>query len=184
MEYYSMMAYILISSAAGSQPPEIDECEFECFRLAAQKLAIDWEIMDPREENYIFANFIEFDADLTIIRRRYEELKFAPKLQQIDSLPDRSVVNELLSFNREFTKQLECRLQLYPFQQYMIQEAIDQNNRLYLFWDNIRDAKSDFYYVAFRRKSAMNAINIIGPQAYYSRDFPPVVPTWLFREIK
>src|SRR5262249_28332764 len=53
-----------------------------------QSLAVQWEILDPRETRYVLIRFEDFPADLKLIRRRYEELADAPPLVDCKRFPD------------------------------------------------------------------------------------------------
>jgi hypothetical protein len=42
----------------------------------------------------------------------------------------------------------------------------------------LRDARCDYYYVAYRRQALQQLREAIGPQAFYSGRMPPHVPLW------
>src|SRR5690242_16867636 len=65
---------------------------------AVQRLALQWEILDPREVRYVLTRPEDFQADLKLLQRRYHELANAPPVSDCLRFPDRAVVSELLAF--------------------------------------------------------------------------------------
>ena len=76
---------------------------------AVQKLALKWEILDPREVRYVMARPEDFSADLKLLQRRYHELANAPPVDDCKRFPDRAIVNEMLAFNRAYRTQMDAR---------------------------------------------------------------------------
>ena len=62
-------------------------------------------------------------------------------------------------------------------------EAVQEADRLYQVWDNVRDARCDYYYVTVRRHALQKLREAIGPEAYYAGCLPPHVPVWRFQRI-
>jgi hypothetical protein len=157
--------------------------EFTTVRPTLQKVALSWEILDPREVRYVLTRPEDFAADVKLLRRRYHELIDAPPMCDCVRFPQRTKINELLSFNRAYRQHLESRQSLDPTGQWELHEAVQEADRLYQVWDTVRDARCDYYYVTVRRQALQKLREAIGPQAYYSGCLPPHVPVWRFARI-
>lgn len=157
--------------------------EFTHVRPTLQKVAISWEILDPREVRYVLTRAEDFNADLKLLRRRYRELADAPPLCDCLRFPQRTTINELLSFNRAYRQHLDSRQALDPTGRWDLHEALQEADRLYQIWDTVRDARCDYYYVTVRRQALKKLRESIGPHSYYTGSLPPHVPVWRFARI-
>lgn len=178
-----MLAGMLLMTPAGTPecppPPE----RFISLRDAILQLAVEWEILDPRETRYMLTKPEDFCADLNVLRRRYHELQDCPKVGECFRFPDRSHVNELVRFNRNYRKHLEIRQQFEIDRSELFREAMAETDRLYQVWDAVRDARCDFYYVTVRRQALKKLRDMLGNDAFAYADLPPHVPVWLFNEL-
>src|SRR5438046_8380107 len=85
------------------EPAEAAPTEpYVSLRPTLQALAIHWEILDAREVRYVLTRGEDFAADLKLLRRRWHDLKDAPPLHDAMRFPDRTMINDLLSFNRAY----------------------------------------------------------------------------------
>ena len=150
---------------------------------AVQRLALQWEILDPREVRYVLTRPEDFQADLKLLQRRYHELANAPPVSDCLRFPDRAVVSELLAFNRAYRQQMDTRQAVELVHWWEFREAVQEADRLYQIWDNVRDARCDYYYVTVRRHALKKLRDTIGPEAYYAGTLPPHVPVWRFQRI-
>jgi hypothetical protein len=150
---------------------------------AVQKLALKWEILDEREKRYVLARPEDFAADLKLLQRRYHELANAPPVSDCLRFPDRAVVSELLAFNRAYRQQMDARQAVELVHWWEFREAVQESDRLYQVWDNVRDARCDYYYVTVRRHALKKLRDTIGPEDYYAGRLPPHVPVWRFQRI-
>jgi hypothetical protein len=150
---------------------------------AVQRLALKWEILDEREKRYVLARPEDFAADLKLLQRRYRELAHAPPVSDCQRFPDRAVVSELLAFNRAYRQQMDARQAVELVHWWEFREAVQEADRLYQVWDNVRDARCDYYYVTVRRHALKKLRDAIGPEAYYAGTLPPHVPVWRFQRI-
>lgn len=64
---------------------------------AIQAVAIEWEIMDKREERYFVADPNDFQADIDFLRRRRVEFADVPHVVDSLWLPTGEVVNEFIA---------------------------------------------------------------------------------------
>jgi hypothetical protein len=141
-----------------------------------QRLAIDWQILDARENRYLLSQPQDFANDLKLLQSRYRELLNAPLVQDSARFPQRSFVNDLLAFNRAYRNDLITRLTIDTIHEDELRAALTETDQLYRIWDAVRDARCDYYYVMVRRQALAQLLELIGPHAYYSGTLPPHVP--------
>ncbi len=152
-------------------------------RPVLQSIAIEWELLDPRETRYVLSRPEDFSGDLKLIRRRFGELHDAPPSQDCMRFPDRNLVNDLLKFNREYRQYLEARQATEAMYWWQLRETMVECDRIYQVWDMVREANCDYYYVTVRRQALKKLRDNLGDQAYYSGVLPPHVPVWRFARI-
>lgn len=152
-------------------------------RTTVQALAVQWEILDPREVRYILARPDDFVADLVLLRHRFQELAGAPAL--VDSLrfPERDLVNEFLASNRAYQQHLGVRQPVELAHWWELRAAVQETELLYQVWDKVRDARCEYYYVTVRRQALKDLRGLIGDEAYYSAKLPPAVPLWRYQRV-
>lgn len=175
-----LLAATLLSSPVGTPEQTPTEERWPAVRDAIHKVAIEWEIMDPREARYVMANRDDFDPDLNLLRKRRDELVDAPLLAACHRLPERHTVNELIQFNRDYRHHLEQRQAWELDRADLLADAIQETDRMYRQWDAVRDAQCDFYYVTVRRAALKKLRDSIGENAFKTGRMPPYVPDWLF----
>jgi hypothetical protein len=172
---------LLTLPPASPQPAELQGM-FPGLRLSLQTLAVELEILDPREVRYILARPEDFAADLNLLRRRYHELATAPTLADAVRFPDRATVNELLAFNRSYRQHIDIRQPLELVHWWELRVTVEETDRLYRVWDKVRDARCPYYYVTVRRQALKELRELVGGDSYYSGNLPPCVPLWHFRQ--
>lgn len=169
-------------------PPEFEDVsppgDWSGFSSAAQQLAVQWEIMDPREKNYILYDVKNFRGDITMLRVRYFDMKDAPRTWEANRLPPRPFCNEMSGFNRRYRKHLEERLELEQDRRAILTEAIGETEELFRIWDAARDAQCEYYYVIHRRRALKRLKELMGDEDYAEMRLPPSVPLWRFNELK
>jgi hypothetical protein len=178
-----LLAVALLTAPADGPQPEINPDLCPSLRSALQQLAIQWETLDPREARYVLARSEDFESDLNLLRRRYEEFADVPPLSDCGRLPDLAVIDDLLAFNRAYRQHLEGRRTIDLVHREGLREAVQETDRLYQVWGTIRDARFDHYYVTVRRQALKRLRATLGPEAYYAGCFPPHVPVWIFQRI-
>jgi hypothetical protein len=181
----ALVAFFLLTAPPAACPEPAPEGDrWPAVQKAVQELAKEWEILDEREMKYILAKPDEFGSDLNLLRRRYQELKDVPLVADAARLPDRSVANDLVKFNRAYRKTLETRQHLETDRAAELQSAVRETDRLYAVWDAVRDARCEYYYVTVRRQSLKKLRELVGNEAYQAGELPPVVPTWRFADAR
>jgi hypothetical protein len=177
-----LIAILLITGLPGTPEPLPSEDAFPALRESVHKIAIDMEILDNRETSYIFAKRSDFDADLNLLRRRYQDFKDAPRLEESNRLPERKIVNDLVQFNRAYRKCLAEKHELEQDRGEIYETVMIETDRLYKVWDAVRDARCEFYYVTVRRQALIRLKDMLGDDDYAKTNLPPNVPTWRFRD--
>ncbi len=151
---------------------------------ALQSLAVQWEILDPREVRYVLTREEDFASDLQLLRRRFRDLAGAPALNDCQRFPDRAAVTDLLAFNRAYRQNIDVRQPLELPQWWALREVLQETDRLYQVWDTVRDARCEYYYITVRRQALKKLQEMVGPEAYLTGRLPPHVPLWRFQMIE
>ena len=178
-----VLAVMLLTNPPGTPETAPPADDWPALQEALQSLAVEWEILDPREVRYILARPEDFENDLTLLRNRYQELKDAPKLTDGQRFPDRGTVNELLAFNRAYRRYLDARQAMEPDRGPCLRAALKETDWLYQVWDSVRDARCEYYYITVRRQALKRLRSMLGADAYSAAELPPYVPVWRFQEI-
>ena len=150
----------------------------EVMRPALLALAIDAEILDPREKAFLLTQ--DPIGDLTMLQSRNDELSRAPHLGDCQRFPERKMINDFLALNRSYRNDLNARLAIDLVHLEVLRTAIGETDQLYQVWDTVRDARCDYYYVTVRRQALQLLRDLIGAEAFYSGQMPPNVPVWHF----
>lgn len=174
------LATVLLSAPAGT-PEEVPPPErWAAVQAAVHEIAVEWEILDPRETRYVLSKPEDFQTDLDFLRKRRLELADAPKLCDAGRLPARKLMDDYIQFNRAFRKHLDVRLLWEADRADVIGEAVRETDRLYKMWDAMREAKCDFHYVTYRRQALKKLKDGLGADVYAGGELPPYVPEWRF----
>lgn len=175
-----ILAVTLLSAPVGV-PEEVPSPDrWPAVQGAIHKIAIEWEILDPRETGYVMAKVEDYQGDLDFLRQRRIDFADAPKLMDAGRLPERRLMDDYIQFNRAFRKHLDVRLLWEADRADIIGEAVRETDRLCRLWDAMREAKCDFHYVTYRREALKKLKNGLGEDVYLSGELPPYVPEWRF----
>ncbi len=177
-----VLALALLSAAPGEMLPSILPAEWPALRDALYSQAVEWEILDPREER--FQRYEDLATDLDVLRHRRRELVNAPRLADFQRFPKRAAAEENLAFNRAYRRSLEQRAQMECDRANELKDALRETDRLHQIWDAVRDAGCDVYYVPVRRAALLRLRESIGTAEYLAGQLPPHVPIWRFVEIR
>jgi hypothetical protein len=151
---------------------------------AIPEIAVEMEIMDPRETRYNFQKAEDFAADLKTINSRYHRFKDAPKVAESLRLPPRDYVNELMRFNRSYHKNMQHYAMVNLDRAELAQQIMRENDYCYKVWDAVRDARCTFYYITVRREALVTLKKLVGKENYDQLNLPPHVPLWRFQEMR
>ncbi len=172
----------------GTTPPELNdlktfEAQFPMLRQTLLALAVDIEILDPREVRSTFSRAESIRGDLEALQKRYQDLRDAPAAVDAFRFPERPMVNEFLVFNRAYLKHVEMRRPLEAAPAADLSTIQQEIEDLYRVWDTVRDARCEYYYVWVRRYALKRLRDLLGEDAYYRGELPPYVPIWRFQEL-
>jgi hypothetical protein len=179
-----MLAALLLTAPVGAPEQTPPQERWPAMQGAIHQIAIDWEILDPRETRYVLGKPEDFQEDLNFLRKRRIDFEDVPKVSESDRLPTKQAVNDNIRFNRAYRKNLETRLTWEPDRANLINEAIQETEKLYKIWDAMRDAKCDYHYVTVRRLALKRLKDLIGPEVYLTGESPPYVPDWRFAAMR
>lgn len=177
---YALAVALLTAPPEVPDPPPTAE-DWPAIQQAMQSLSVEWEILDPREVHFVMARAEDWSNDMAMLRRRYQELKDAPKICDALRFPDRNTVHELLAFNRAYRRNLDARQALEQDRCHTLRTALKETDYLYQVWDSVADARCEYYYIAVRRQALKRLRQMVGPEAYNTADLPPYVPLWRFQ---
>lgn len=177
--YDCVLAAALLTTAPDLACP-LDLGALELLRPALMQLALDAELVDPREEPLLQAQSRDVAGDVRVLQNRWQELLLAPHLEECQRFPSRSVINELLSFNRAYRNDLLTRMNLDTLHAEELRSAVQETDQLHRLWNLLRDARCEFYYVTVRRQSLRQFRDLVGCVAFDRGQLPPHVPFWHF----
>lgn len=173
-----VLAAVLLTAPKDIPLPPNQAGWVEVMRPTIIAMAIDGEILDPRERAFLLTQ--DVIGDIAMLQGRSEELAGAPLLGESGRFPERKLVNDFLAVNRSYRNDLSARLAIDLVNMEELRTAIVETDRLYQAWDTVRDARCDYYYVTVRRQALQLLRDLIGPEAFYSGHMPPNVPVWHF----
>jgi hypothetical protein len=148
---------------------------------AMRHVALQWEILDPRETDYL-KHAEDFASDLKLLQGRFEELHNAPPVADAYRLPCRELVNEMLAFNRTYRESINNRLDLDVVHADELRTILGETDFLYRVYDAVRDARCEYFFVTYRRQALAQLRELVGVHSYYSGQLPPHVPLWRIPE--
>jgi hypothetical protein len=181
---YLLAAMLLQGTEIPSlQDPKLTPAWHALVGKPMMHLALSYELLDPREVRYVLAKSDEFISDVRMLQRRAHDLHQAPMLHDAARFPERTIVNELLLFNRAYRQHLENCLPLYPNNADM-RAAKEEVEQLYQIWDCVRDARCEYYYVHIRRQALKRLHDMLGETDYQQANLPPHVPYWRFTHVR
>ena len=64
------LAAALLTTPPDVPDPPPDAADWPAVQEALQSLAVEWEILDPREVRYVMARVEDWENDLALLRRR------------------------------------------------------------------------------------------------------------------
>ena len=162
---YALAAVLLSTPAEPTDPCDAMDC-LVTTRPALRSLSLYWEILDPREADRILTRAEDFPSDLKLLRHRYRDLADAPPLYDCMRFPQRTLIDNMLTFNRAYRQHLENRQALEPANAWELHEMRLEADQLYQIWDLARDTRCDYFYVAVRRQALKKLKELIGDQAF------------------
>ncbi len=139
--YECALAALLLTSPIDPGPDPTAAALVDWLRPALVQVALDAEVLDPREERFLTGQSRDPAGDLKELQARGESLVAAPPLDECRRFPDRKLVNDLLAFNRAYRSDLLARLAVDPLHAEELRVAVSETEQLYLIWKALRDAQ-------------------------------------------
>jgi len=158
---------------------EIMHSHVESIRM----LALEWQLIDPHEGKLTSYAFVsDFQDEVNFIRRRFQELKDAPRTEDRFRFPPYETIASLWRFNREYHSYLESQKLISSGDYLQRIDVVQQdNNELFEVWTLIHNATSPLTMIPQRRVALKKLRETIGHDNYYAARFPPSVPIWYFQ---
>ena len=178
-----VLAAILLTTPPGIPEPTPPPDRGPSLRDAIHHVAVEWEILDPRETRYVLARPEDFCADLNMLRRRYKELADAPPAADGFRFPDRNAVNETVRFNRAFRKHLDQRQQLEDRPTDVPAQGDGRDGSALHGVGRGLDSRREFDDIAVRRTAPRSSATW-SARRHQAGTLPPGVPTWRFNQLK
>lgn len=178
-----VLAFALLTAPPDAPDPSVSLEVYQQLQSPIEKLALEWEIMDDREVGFLLTKHHEFAAEIRMLRRRYDDHRDSPMLQDSYRFPDRDIIHDLLSFNRSYRQHLETRMTIETVRWWELHEALQETDRLYYIWDSVREARCHHSYITSRRHALKRLRELLGDEAYFAGTMPSHVPIWRFQRI-
>src|SRR5262249_5423845 len=121
-----VLAVALLTSPPEAPDPHVSPERFTVLRPTLQKLAVQWEILDPREVRYVLTRAEDMATDLKLLRRRHRDLADAPSLSDGQRFPERAVISDLLTFNRAYRQHIDSRQAVETVHWWELREAVQE----------------------------------------------------------
>lgn len=173
---------VAIALLTTSWPVAVAPIAFSSNELRFLCVRNEW--IDQREARYCLVKPDDYEADLKWVRQRFESLKYAPPLADVERFNHihSDDVYRLIQFNRAYKTHLETMQGLYPDNE-AITQTLKEVEGLYKVWDVLRDAKSTMYMVNLRREGLHKLRQALG-DSYAIGTMCPPVPYWRFVEVR
>lgn len=151
-------------------------------RLALVAVSTRWQLID-KNENWIFSRLGFFETDLNFVRKRFQELKDSPLVEEADiRFPSRGIILSRINLNREYRVYLENRMIWEQDRADLLKVAIDETIRAGEIWQAMYDAKADYNWVSVRRLAISRFRHLVGKKLWESGIVPDYVPIWRFEQ--
>lgn len=144
--------------------------------FALKDIALEEELTDSRENNYLFIKDEELTSDIRIIAGRFEQLKDSPLLAEVNKLPTLEECKNNLNFNRQYQKELDKHYRWNTVKRDILAEYISCNKKYAEFWQSAVDARSEFFYTLPRRRALLKIVETIGRENFNKGIFLKPVP--------
>lgn len=176
----TILAVLILSLPQGALP---DDTAAQLSWLApyCQDVALQWELLDPREKTMCMACRENFISDLKLLQRRMEDMADAPLLRdRLRLFPPYDIAVSRIRLNLAYQFWLREKVANEPLRRKLYEQVQEENKKLYFLWGDVRDAACDSFYVSVRRIALKHLKKELGAEAYYNGCLPPPVPVWYF----
>ncbi len=178
-----LLAAALLTPPLGASEFDVGSEALPALRVPLQALALEWEILDPRETGHLLIRPGDFRSDLSLLRRRYHDLADAPHIYDAQRFPHPTTVNAYLAFNRAYRLQIDVGKSDDSPRGCHLRTALQKTDQLYEIWDTVRDSRCEHNNVTVRRHALKRLREMLGDEDYYAARLPPFVPLWRFHDM-
>jgi hypothetical protein len=178
---FLVAAGLLFSPPGLMDPVEIAPWQAE-LTTGLHWVAIQWEVLDPRETKTLLAQHADFADQLKVLQTRVRDMEPLPFLEECRRFPRRQQIEDFLKFNCSYRNELAARLALDVIRADELKAALQESEQLHRTWNTLKDAQCHYLYVLARRQALKELRDRIGLEAFYSGCLPPPVPVWRFVE--
>lgn len=181
-----MTPLILASMILTNPDPKAIEspCPSDRFQIMApalRQVAIDLEILEPRDAQWYFNNTNDFVLDVGIIRDKWFKIKDAPLMWEAQRFRGYNFDASIDFINATQTRFDKLRtLRLIDTNDYA--RVTDDLQYRLLMYHNARDATHTYYNISNRRESLLWLKNELTPEQWSRGELLPLLPEWLIHE--
>jgi hypothetical protein len=143
-----------------------------------RSLALQWEVLDPRETGHLLARAEDFKDDLRTLQERFAELRTAPPISEAQRFPGRELVSDMMAFNRAYHENLTKRLEMDAVHAEELRSTLLETDQLHRVWNTVHEINCPYYYITYRRQALRQLRELVGDESFYSGSLPPHVPIW------
>lgn len=174
------LAISLLVAPVGTPLPDLEGFDWLQLQSAIHRVAIDWEIMDPREKKFIVTSAAGLENDIDVLRRRYVLLDGAPMSVDASRFPATHIIQRHIEENRNLKSVIENRIHLDSDRASGFRLALIELDEIHHAWCTLQYAKSAWNYTHIRRAELKRLLGVLGREDYASAKMPPATPEWRF----
>ncbi len=148
-------AIIILSSSPDMPVAPVTAAEYAILAPQVRHVALRMEIMDGKENGYMFTDRLMWNVDILTLRRRYAELLGAPLIADSFRFPDYHQLNEQIRQNRVERREWLARAALELDRADALEAVAAKLDAEYRLLDAAADSRKDWHYVQTRRLALM-----------------------------
>lgn len=167
-------AETLLAALLLTGPADPDHAVAAVLRPSVLALALDAEVLDPRERGFVMSQDVL--GDLAMLQGRWTAFETAPNLWEVERFPDAAHVRRALELNRARRLHLSERRKIDLIHAGELEAEIRRVDQLYQVFDAVRDARADYFYTTVRRDALRLLRELIGERAFAEGRLPLPVP--------
>ena len=103
---------------------------YKYLKRAIQIQAVDCQILDVSEQQYIMTKDEDFENDLLLIRERWENFKNEPRAELATVIfPSVNNINSSMAFNRAYRERIIKRIEVEEDRRFELQDIIEETDQ-------------------------------------------------------
>lgn len=178
-----MLTWLLLASMAldGHLPDPIALYLMPFLRPCILALAVEDEILDPRECRYTLTN--EPLADLKRLQEKRRTYAHFPRLHEGDHLPTAEQIQLRTRLAAAVQYEITNRQAMGMIEPHLLLAMKKETERLQTFWGYAYDVRCPYYYVCVKREALAKLVQMLGEERFFRGDWPDPVPFRHFQRI-